>query len=547
MREQHADVLVVGAGPVGLTMASELARHGVSVRIVDKQAKPLPFCRAIGVTPRSLEVLEDMGVARALIDGGVWLTGTRMEMNGAPARDVLHDFSDLPYASLGVPQYTTEAVLARHLATFGVAVERGVELTGLDLGGDHVEVGLARDGGVEARQRFQFVVGCDGAHSLVRKALGIGFEGSAMPAEFMLGDVRIDWDLPRGLAFRATRTAVDAPPDFLVAIPLPGKGRYRVSTLAPTLPAAEQGGEWAHGIQADRPGPTLAELQTVADRLLEKPARLSDLRWSSRFRISMRLADSYGAGRAFIAGDACHIHPPTGGQGMNTGIQDAYNLAWKLALVVRGLAAPGLLDTYGAERRAVAADVVARTTEQSVNLGKPGAPPDRLQDTQILVHYRDGALSVSKGGGPVPAGLRVPDVRGLRREGLNFPLRLFDLLKGPAFVLLVAGGGDGAGCEAAAAALDAEWPGLVRVITIGAAAGEQLENVEVIRDAEGEFAAVFAAAPGAAWLIRPDKYVGLDMEAWSIEAVATYLRDTVGLRPTGETPSRPVAVGANAS
>jgi 2-polyprenyl-6-methoxyphenol hydroxylase-like FAD-dependent oxidoreductase len=542
MRAQTAEVLVVGAGPVGLAMAAELARHGISVRIIDKQAAPLPFCRAIGVTPRTLEVLEDMGVARDLIDGGIWLRGTRMEMQGAPARDVLHDFSDLPYASLGVPQYTTEAVLARHLATFGVDVERGVELTGVETHGDHVEVGLNADG-VEARHRFRYVVGCDGAHSLVRKALGIGFEGSAMPAEFMLGDVRIDWDLPRGLAFRATRTAVDAPPDFLVAIPLPGHGRYRVSTLAPAEPVAEPDGEWAHGIQADRPGPTLAELQAVADRLLEKPATLSDLRWSSRFRISMRLADSYGDGRAFIAGDACHIHPPTGGQGMNTGIQDAYNLAWKLALVARGLAGPRLLDTYGAERRAVAADVVARTTEQSLSLGKPPAtPPNRLQDTQVLIDYRDGPLSVSNGGGAISAGLRVPDVQGLRREGLNFPLRLFDLLKGPSFVLLLA---DGADAEAAAAALESSWPGLVRVIAIGADAGAQLEGVEVIRDADGQFASVFAATPGAGWLIRPDKYVGLDMRAWSLEAVAAYLRDTVGLRRAVEPSSQPIAAASH--
>lgn len=543
MHAREADVLVVGAGPVGLTMAAELARHGVPVRIIDRRAEPLPFCRAIGVTPRSLEVLEDMGIARALVDGGIWLKGTRMEMDGAPARDVLHDFSDLPYSSLGVPQYTTEAVLARHLATFGVEVERGVELTGLDLRDDHAEVRLNTAGG-EAPHRFRYVVGCDGAHSLVRKALGIGFEGSAMPLEFMLGDIRIDWDLPRGLAFRATRTAVDAPPDFLVAIPLPGHGRYRVSTLAPGTPVAEQNGEWAHGIQADRPGPTLEELQAVADRLLETPATLSDLRWSSRFRISMRLADSYGAGHAFIAGDACHIHPPTGGQGMNTGIQDAYNLAWKLALVVRGLAEPRLLDTYGAERRAVAADVVARTTEQSINLGRPGAaPPHRLQDTQVLVDYRDAALSVSKGDGPVPAGLRVPDVQGLRREGLNFPLRLFDLLKGPSFVLLVAD--DGAACEAAAAALEAAWPGLVRVVTVGAGASEQTEGVEVIRDAEGRFASVFAPAPGAAWLIRPDKYVGLDMKSWSIETVTAYLRDTVGLKHAAGAAPQPIAAASH--
>ncbi len=224
----------------------------------------------------------------------------------------------------------------------------------------------------------------------MRHALGIAFEGDAFPMMFMLGDVRIDWDLPRGMALRALRLVEDDAPDMFIAIPLPEPGRYRVSTLAP--PDAAQPAGTNHGIQSELRGPDLAEIQAVADRLLPKKPRLSDMRWSSMFRISMRLAERYRLGRVFIAGDAAHIHPPTGGQGMNTGIQDAYNLAWKLALVLKGAAPETLLDSYEAERRPVGAEVVARTRAASENYGREqGDRPDRLADTQIRVSYRGSA------------------------------------------------------------------------------------------------------------------------------------------------------------
>ena len=198
-----AEVLVLGAGPVGLTLAGELARHGARCRIVDRLPRPSPYCRAIGVTPRTLEVWEDMGVAREMIDAGLWLRGLRSIVHGRPPLDTAVDLSFLPYAQLGLPQYETERVLARHLGRFGVAVERGVALAALGQDEDGVTVDLAAaDGGAE-RARFRYVVGCDGAHSAVRHALGIAFEGEAMPTTFMLGDVHIAWDLPYGMALRA--------------------------------------------------------------------------------------------------------------------------------------------------------------------------------------------------------------------------------------------------------------------------------------------------------------------------------------------------------
>lgn len=523
------DILVVGAGPVGLTLASELARHGAKVRCIDKSVKPSPYCRAIGVTPRTLEVFEDMGIARAIIDAGLWLTGARVAVAGSPVRDVSHDFSDLPYSELGIPQYAIEATLAAHLRAFGVTVERGMSLAGLAQRDGAVEVEIDTPGGPE-QARYRYVVGCDGAHSAVRKALGIAFEGDAFPMEFMLGDVHMDCNLPRGLALRAMKLVENDAPDFFVAIPLPEHGRYRVSMLAPKQLSAAPGPGTDHGIQAERAGVTLAHLQAVADRVMPERAVLSDMRWSSIYRISMRLAARYRVGNAFIAGDACHIHPPTGGQGMNTGIQDAYNLAWKMALVADGRASAALLDTYEAERRPVAADVVARTTEQSINFGREKTPPHRLQDTQLLISYRDGPLSSGSGTAKIVAGDRVPDIQGLRRRGIGFPVRLFDLLKGTQFVLLVwLPGGDSANVEACAAHLHKLWPGLVRVVAITPC--EELANephgIELVHDAAGRFAATFGVDGDAAWLVRPDNYVGLFARTWSDASIVDYLQQIV--------------------
>ncbi|MBV9631380.1 MAG: FAD-dependent monooxygenase, partial [Xanthobacteraceae bacterium] len=337
-----ADVLVVGAGPVGLTLAAELARHGTRCRIIDKLPEPSPYCRAIGVTPRTLEVWDDMGIVRTMIDAGLWIRGLRSIIHPHAPIDEVPQLSDLPYAQLGLPQYETERLLTRHLNQYGLHIERGVSLASLGQDANQVEVELEHENGKAEKTAFQYVVGCDGAHSAVRHALKIPFEGDAFPTLFMLGDVHIAWDVPRGLAVRAMRLVEDSAPDMFIAIPLPEPGRYRVSTLA--APELAKSGGTDHGLQSELPGPDLTQLQAIADDLVPQRPQLSDLRWSSIFRISMRLAKAYRVGRGFIAGDAAHIHPPTGGQGMNTGIQDAYNLAWKLALVTRGQAPDRLLD-----------------------------------------------------------------------------------------------------------------------------------------------------------------------------------------------------------
>ena len=528
------DVLVVGAGPVGLTMAAELVRHGTRCRIIDKLPKPSPYCRAIGVTPRTLEIWDDMGIARRMVDAGIWITGLRSIIYPHPPKDELLELSDLPFSELGLPQYETERLLTQHLNQFGLEVERDVTLTSLEQDDRQVEVQLDYKNGRTERTAFRYVVGCDGAHSAVRRALKIPFEGEAFPMLFMLGDVQIAWKLPRGMALRAIRLVEDNAPNMFVAIPLPEPERYRVSMLAPSELVKSGGTD--HGIQSELPGPDLTQLQTVADDLVPEQPPLSDLRWSSIFRISMRLAKAYRIGRVFIAGDAAHIHPPTGGQGMNTGIQDAYNLAWKLALVVRRKAPQRLLDSYEVERRPVGAEVVARTRAASERYGREkSGKPDRLADTQVLISYRgtgwvrDDTHELDPAV-PVP-GDRAPEVTGLRRHGIGFPIRLFEVLRGTEHVLVVylsqsPSAADIAGVAKLAQDLCERFGSVLRVVAICGAELAEIFSLACYHDAEGEFAKAYGRQ-STTFLVRPDGYIGWRGHFLDSEVLIAHLNQTI--------------------
>ncbi|WP_051329559.1 FAD-dependent monooxygenase [Geminicoccus roseus] len=542
-----SEILVVGAGPVGLTMAAELARHGAPCRIIDRLPAPSGYCKALGVTPRTLEVWEEMGVSRPMIDAGLWLQGLRLIVNGEMVREVPAGLPGLPYGfTLGLPQYETERILAAHLESFGIAVERGVELAGLDQDGQGVDVRLRHADGRSEEVRFAHVVGCDGARSTVRKALGIGFDGDAFPVEFMLGDVAVEWTAPRGTAVRAVQMTGGEMSDFLVAVPLPDQDRYRLTTYVPDELAqpVDPHSRESHGILSERATPTLAHLQAVIDRLVPGTI-LSDLRWSSIFRISMRLAEAYRRGRVFIAGDAAHIHPPTGGQGMNTGIQDAYNLAWKLALHVRGAAADGLLDSYEAERRPVGQEVVARTLAQTqaFRSGQPGGKGGgnaQMEDSQLLVNYRGGSWVGEdldpdlEAVGPA-AGDRAPDADGLTRAGLGFPQRLFEILRGPDHVLLARIADPQAARDVAALVRDLRrrFGGGIRGYGI-VAPGREIPSppgLPLLVDQSQAFSRAYDDLDRAGWLVRPDGHVGYRTTALAAPRLIAHLERILTLRP----------------
>ncbi|SDD40887.1 2-polyprenyl-6-methoxyphenol hydroxylase [Geodermatophilus telluris] len=523
------EVLVVGAGPAGLTHAIELARRGVAVRVVDKRPEASTQAdKAIGIHCRTMEIWEDQGIVTEAMDAGIWLYGQTVFVNGVQTHQVdWAGLDELPYAHLGLPQYETERLLGARLASLGVVVERGVELVAFTQDDEGVTARLRHASGEEETTRAQYLVGCDGAHSAVRSGLGLAFEGglSMFPQLFMLGDVDVDWDLPAGHLVRFVR--IENEDDFtgmLVCVPLKGRNRYRIATLAPQRwQDAVGSGVVPPGFWQEYEPPTLADIQAAIDDLGPEGTTASNLRWSSIFRIKHGIVDRYREGRVFVAGDAAHLHPPAGGQGMNTGIQDAWNLGWKLALAVRGLAAPGLLDSYEAERRPAGKMIVDRAVAIAFTdeMDMVDEKAQFLLEMQMTMNYAGSPLVGEAAPGGFPAGPepghRAPDVHGLRRFGVAHPLRLFDLTRGTRSTLLLsadAGASEEqvADLEKLAVAVRQQTRGEVAAYLVAApdARVPFLVDLPVVRDAEGTFAAAYgtAGAGTAAHLVRPDGHVG---------------------------------------
>nr|WP_308313013.1 FAD-dependent monooxygenase [Streptomyces sp. ISL-1] len=536
---QATDVLIAGAGPVGLSAAAELRRHGVRCRLVDRLPARLPHAKAVGIQPRTLEIWDRMGLARTVLETAVPLRGQLIYVNGREqARIDLTLPPEVPYGFAALPQYETERLLEEYLAGLGTVIERDTELLSFTQDSDGVTARLGTASGTAVEVRVRYLIGCDGAHSIVRKGLGLAFGGGAFPEEYMLADVEADWDLPHGYGVRSSHRADDGTTDdLLVCIPLPGAGRYRMSMLVPpelstraTDRAPARGDGVAHGLEGGR-GPELFHIQAVVDRLAPRPATVSRMRWSSVFRVSHRIVDRYGDGRVFVAGDAAHIHPPTGAQGMNTGIQDACNLAWKLALVVHGEAGPTLLASYDAERRPVGEEVVGRTVRHATH-GIETDPDDprtlMLREAQLLVDYRAGPLAGSPYGptdAPQP-GDRAPDCAGLTAPVATYPLRLLDILRGRAghvLLLYAAGPADLAQAAEAAGATGVPWvrgaspdtpdPG-ARLQAIAVLARQAAPTapgtlpVPGYRDAAGEFARLYRPDGPTGFVVRPDGQLG---------------------------------------
>jgi 2-polyprenyl-6-methoxyphenol hydroxylase-like FAD-dependent oxidoreductase len=333
----HAQVLVVGAGPVGLTLANELVRHGISVRIVDKAAQRTDKSKALVLWSRSLELFDDAGYVEPFLPAGFQAHGAQISNGTDVVARVTFDSVDsrFPYA-LMIPQSETERVLEEQLAIRGVRVERSVELTAFADKGSSVEARLEKADGTSETLTADWLAGCDGAHSAVRHGLSFAFDGTTLESDWYLADGHLPALEPND------RLHIFWHRDGILAFfPIVGD-RWRV--------VADLGPAEGRGHHAD---PTLDEINRLLAQRGSPSFVMSDPVWLAAFRINERKVRDYRKGRVFLAGDAAHIHSPAGGQGMNTGMQDAFNLAWKLALVIQGSARPALLDSYSPERTAV--------------------------------------------------------------------------------------------------------------------------------------------------------------------------------------------------
>jgi len=365
-RRPDVDALIVGAGPTGLALAAQLERFGASFRLVDRLEDRTHESRALAIQPRSLEVLAAAGVARTLVERGNDSVEVRLYSGErvVPIRLFELGLEDTAYPFLlFLSQAETERVLGEHLAGRGVRVERGVELVDFNDGGRMVRCRLRHADGRTEEVGAQYLVGCDGAHSTVRHLSGIAFEGGAYPQTFALADLEVEGELEPGCV-HAWPGAVgilfffplEHPATWRLQVMVPGSGAEdgsgedRESGAVDGESRTEAGESDAASAAAGSGDPSLERLQAIVDGFTGGGLRLHDPVWRTRFRIPRRQAVSYRSGRVFLAGDAAHVHSPAGAQGMNTGIQDAWNLGWKLALVARGHARPALLDSYESER-----------------------------------------------------------------------------------------------------------------------------------------------------------------------------------------------------
>mgnify|MGYP001319999774 FL=1 len=562
-RQLDPDVLIVGAGPTGLLLACELLRHGLKVRIIDVGEGP-PLCsKAQFIQTRTLEILEQMGIVERFLALGRPLYGLSLY---SPDMKRLFHFnigemdSRYPF-TLSLPQNDTEQLLIKHLADLGGHIECPVRFLGLTQTDDRVTVRVQRvqdDEDPEIDEiRAAWVVGCDGAHSAVRHCLGIDFCGNTYEQRIIQADVRIDWPL---------RHAEDEIIGFLsprgptMAVPLPGEQRYRLLGFDTGL------------------APTLGSFQFLLDERSAAGARVSDPVWMIEYAIHCRMAAQFRIGRVFLAGDAAHTVNPVTSQGMNTGMQDAYNLAWKLSLVQKGLARPVLLGSYEAERMPVAAallkapdavvqelgSLLARYSQVAQGLrgsllsfvAEMGLVERRTSRglSMLELGYRNspsvgqtepqgeagqsGSSSMRSlrewlhyGYGPAP-GERAPDV-GVLSDGTRKDLRLFELIGGTKHSLLLFPGvlssDEGpAHLTDLGAQISHLYPGLIRtfLITIEGSPRHPSRsgwNGPALVDQGGLMHQIYGARTNSLYLIRPDGYVAFRSQPIDAGQFTAYL------------------------
>ena len=532
-----AAVLVVGAGPVGLTTAAELARRDVPVRIIEKRARPSTRSKALVVHARTLELLDGLGAADELVRRGYTSPGIDFSSDAdKPLRASMYRLQTRYPFILILPQAETEAVIENRLNGLGVRVERGRELVGFDQDADGVLATIrdADGGGAEERIEVGYLVGADGSRSVVRERLGIPFEGRSYEWTAFLGDCRVEGHHAEGGTEQHSNGRGLA---FIVPFE---DGSHRFVTIDRKY----QGGP-------RRTDLSLNELRESASAILGKPLTLRDPVWLTRWGASLKIADRYRDRRVFLAGDAAHTHSPAGGQGMNTGVQDAFNLGWKLAGVAAGIMPPSLLDTYEAERRPVG-ERVLKTSDRLIRsllltnpvlrglreLAVRALLPVPAVQKALASNLSGIGVRYDTGVGPL-AGARLPDAELRTPDGGS--IRLHRALDDRRLTLLLFGDpkrleAEGDGLRAILA-LDDRSLAVRVILNNGLPALHEFEP-DTLVDHRGEFETRIGNTLGRLLVVRPDGHVAVDTTDWNAGRLAAAIAPWLGAAAPG---SRAVA------
>jgi NADPH-dependent dioxygenase len=540
-------VLVVGAGPVGLTAAHELARRGVPVRLVDAAPRPARTSRAVAVHPRTLETFDQMGVVGPVLESGRHNKAFTMYAAGRRLVRLEADYAAMPTRfpyTVVIEQTRTEELLRESCAKLGVRVEWGVRLTALEQDGQGVRAELAHPGGRVEQCATPWLVGCDGGHSTVRKQLALPLLGESSET-WQLADAPVTMDLPPDTIYWA-----HADGHALMMVPYRAEGRWRLLDTAPGPGAADE-----------TPAEAAARFSAKLSAGLGRRVRVGEPSWTSVFTFQQRMVPTMGEGRVFVAGDAAHVHSPASGQGMNTGVQEAYNLAWKLAMVAHGQAAPCLLSTYSQERVPVGRALLGSTRKATflvqfkntlapvmlpVVFGVVRRVPALRRAIQrkvlggmsgLLRHYGQSPLTTPGDGLRPPAGSRAAAVAARLPAGPAAEALRAELRDVRWSLLHVPGDGPADATAERAAAHAGQW---LSVRALGG--GGELS----LPDPGGRLREGLGLGAGGWALIRPDGYLaagGAKLTFPQLERALSVLGPSPLQRSSGDSPAAPVTVG----
>ncbi|MCK1366583.1 FAD-dependent oxidoreductase [Bradyrhizobium sp. 62] len=496
----ETEVLICGAGAAGLTLAIELARRGVPFRLIEKMDDAFRGSRGKGIQPRTQEIFEDLGILDRLVAaGGLYPMPREYRPDGSFSEKAPFEPSEPSAAEpfhipLMVPQFLTERVMRERLLELGYEPEFGCELVSFEQDEDGVTARLARKSAEEVI-RVGYLVGTDGGRSFVRKTLGIDFPGKTLGVRAVVADINLT-----GFGRDAWHRFNEGDMERQISVcPLAGTELFQLQAPVPLEGDVDLSEDGLTAMLTGRTG--------------RKDVCVHSVSWASAFTMNARLADHYRIGRVFLAGDAAHTHPPTGGLGLNTSVQDAYNLGWKLAAVLASRAPAALLETYEEERRPIAAATLGLATKL-LDATKRGDSRRGREVQQLDIGYAGSplALDAPERRGLVVAGNRAPDAPLQGSAGKT--RRLFELFAGAHWTLL---------------AFNAERN------LIAPRAGLHIHHIGAggdLADSDGYFEGAYAPEPGQWWLVRPDGYVGAVVSSVDVERLDGYFA-TVGL--VGET------------